>query len=283
MKAGLLDFADLSIPETLDLAREAELAGFGRFWLAEHHGEAASYADTLLMTALVAGSTDTLRVGPAGVLLRYYAPLAVCNSATQLAHTFPDRIDLGLAGGAAEPRAAHALADGRDDLEHLATFDRKVRAVMEILHGRSIPTTPRPLCLPSTWLLGSGGARAMLAAEQGLAYCLSLFHRAQLPEPSLLAAYRDAFRATSGIAFPMASIAVATVISDDGDRARAAARDLSHGPIRRCLGGTAAEVVDQLRSVAHAYAVEEIVVLECSRGFAARRTAVAQLGEALRR
>ena len=58
---------------TLALARTADELGFTRYWVAEHHnmpGVAATNPPVLI--ALVAGATETMRVGSGGVMRVFY-------------------------------------------------------------------------------------------------------------------------------------------------------------------------------------------------------------------
>lgn len=70
---------DESIRESLALARHCEPLGYHRYWLAENHASAsqAGTAPEILMAAIA--TTQRIRVGSAGVMLLYYAPLNVAG------------------------------------------------------------------------------------------------------------------------------------------------------------------------------------------------------------
>ena len=80
----------------------------------------------------MAGSTARIRVGPAGVLLRYYAAAAVARDGMFLESTF-ERIDLGLAGGSIAPPEDAPFIDGRVDVYSAEAFERKLRTVAELI------------------------------------------------------------------------------------------------------------------------------------------------------
>ena len=85
---SVLDLAPVSagstsrqaLADTIALARAVEALGFGRFWVAEHHGMpgVASSAPAVLLGA-IAAATSTIRVGSGGVMLPNHAPLVVAE------------------------------------------------------------------------------------------------------------------------------------------------------------------------------------------------------------
>src|SRR5881396_2489774 len=105
MKLNVLD--QCPIPEgsdaggalrnTLELAKAADLLGYGRYWLAEHHGTPGLACNSPeVMIGPVAAATSSIRVGSGGVMLPHYSPLKVAESFQMLAGLYPNRIDLGL-------------------------------------------------------------------------------------------------------------------------------------------------------------------------------------------
>lgn len=89
--------ASEALRDTVRLAREAELLGYHRFWVSEHHGVpgVAGSAPTVLAAA-VAAATGTIRVGTGGVMLPNHRPLVVAEQFGVLESLFPGRIDMGL-------------------------------------------------------------------------------------------------------------------------------------------------------------------------------------------
>jgi alkanesulfonate monooxygenase SsuD/methylene tetrahydromethanopterin reductase-like flavin-dependent oxidoreductase (luciferase family) len=99
-----------ALRNSIELARQAEAAGYHRYWLAEHHFTpgVASSAPTLLI-AQVAAATSTIRVGSAAVQTGHQTPLAIVEQFGILDALFPGRIDLGL--GRSGQRRAEAIAE----------------------------------------------------------------------------------------------------------------------------------------------------------------------------
>ncbi|MEU3825756.1 LLM class flavin-dependent oxidoreductase [Streptomyces sp. NPDC029080] len=86
-----------ALRDTVALAREAEVLGYHRFWVSEHHGVpgVAGSAPTVLAAA-VASATRDIRVGTGGVMLPNHQPLVVAEQFGVLEALFPGRIDMGL-------------------------------------------------------------------------------------------------------------------------------------------------------------------------------------------
>ena len=158
---GLLDFGELPLPAVIRSARLAEELGFSRYWLAEHAG---LVENALLATGLVAAATSRIRVGPAGVLLRYYPAARVGRDGIYLARGFPGRIDLGLAGGRHPDGGDREFLDGRTHLYARETLEQKLRIVARTVAAHA-PAKERP----QVWFLGNSDStlRARSAARLG--------------------------------------------------------------------------------------------------------------------
>jgi len=79
------------------LAAHAEVLGYQRFWVAEHHNmPGIASAATSLVIGHIAAGTRTIRVGAGGIMLPNHAPLVIAEQFGTLARLFPGRIDLGV-------------------------------------------------------------------------------------------------------------------------------------------------------------------------------------------
>ena len=112
-----------AVAHTVELARDAEALGYHRFWVAEHHSDAALASGAPeVMVAAIAAQTERLRVGSGGVLLPYYKPFKVAEQFNLLEALFPGRIDLGLGrSGGSERHAAQALGLAHAGVDLLPT------------------------------------------------------------------------------------------------------------------------------------------------------------------
>src|SRR5262245_30701602 len=94
IRLGVLDCWN-QVGDTIALAETADRLGFSRYWLTEHQPQ----PNPQMLAALVAGVTQNLRVGTAGILLNFHAPLAMAQQFLLLEHAFPGRIDAGFCAG----------------------------------------------------------------------------------------------------------------------------------------------------------------------------------------
>src|SRR3954452_3189217 len=150
-----------ALANTLDLARLADMLGYHRYWVAEHHGGPmlAGPAPEALIGP-IASVTSRIRVGSGGVMLPHYSPLKVAESFSMLAGLFPERIDLGLGRAfGTDSKAALALQrdrrratpdDFRDHLEELLAYFSD-RLPDEHPFARLAKTLPGRPGVPEPW------------------------------------------------------------------------------------------------------------------------------------
>ncbi len=109
---GVLDLAPISSGSTpaqalrnsVDLAQQAERAGYARYWFAEHHLNPGVAGTTpALLLALVAAATTSIRIGSGAVQLGHRTPLSVVEEFGLLDAVYPGRFDLGLGRSAGRP------------------------------------------------------------------------------------------------------------------------------------------------------------------------------------
>jgi luciferase family oxidoreductase group 1 len=211
--------------DTVALAREVERLGYGRFWVAEHHGMpgVASSAPAVLIGA-VAAATAAIRVGSGGVMLPNHAPLVVAEQFGTLEALHPGRIDLGLGRApGTDPATASALRRGAsaDD------FPAELLALRSFFDGQwspghpwaSLQAVPALGNGPAIWLLGSSGYSAQLAGLLGLPFSFA-HHFAPHGTLQALELYRASFRPSEVLEAPYAMVCASVVLADTDERAR---------------------------------------------------------------
>jgi luciferase family oxidoreductase group 1 len=145
-----------ALRRSLDLAQHAEVWGYRRYWLAEHHGmRGIASAATSVVIGYVANGTKTIRVGSGGIMLPNHSPLVIAEQFGTLASLFPGRIDLGL-GRAPGTDQATARALRRDANTSAESFPRDVRELQEYLgidpvKGFALCPEPVPACPSGCW------------------------------------------------------------------------------------------------------------------------------------
>ena len=139
-----------ALADTLALAERAEGFGYARFWVAEHQGaRSPALGCPELLVGPAAARTRRLRVGTAGVLLRYYSPLKVAETFRCLEALHPGRIDLGVARGHADDGLGAPLLDGRPEPADAAAYRAKVGQLLHFLGtpgARPAAPARRPRC-----------------------------------------------------------------------------------------------------------------------------------------
>jgi luciferase family oxidoreductase group 1 len=208
MKLSILDQAPLTSGNTsqqalqasMKLAKWGEELGYSRYWIAEHHDfPGLTCPAPEVMLAYIGANTTTIRMGAGAILLPHYKPYKVAETFNLLATLFPDRMDLGIGrapGGSAE--VTEALSG--QFLQQVWRMPESVEELLHFLHDdfpkdhlyASVTAAPRPTSPPKTWLLGTSGKSAKLAAEKGMAYTFGHF-MSEKPGPDILKSYRENF------------------------------------------------------------------------------------------
>ena len=265
MEIGLLDLGKQydgvsttkRVEATLQLARSAEDAGAGRFWLAEHHVQDVALHAPEVILPLVAASTQQIRIGAAGVLLRYYSPLKVWETYSTLAAAFPGRVDLGLVRGpgVVDDEVARQLVWGNEvELTH-QSFDDKVRELHRIsLEGTGVRGLVATDPAPTIWMLGSGPSSAILAAELGTPYGYMCFVPAAFGLAAETLALLGPPRPRVVLALSVAC-AISSAIGHSIDEAC-----VRRGYWRANVAGSVNECAERVAEIVEPYSPDEVVI-----------------------
>ena len=211
-----------ALTNSLDLALQAEAAGFKRFWLAEHHNLAGiASAATAVCICYVAGGTKTIRVGAGGIMLPNHSPMVVAEQFGTRATLFPDRIDLGL--GRAPGTDQRTLQALRRDPSSSENFPQDVVELQALLgppqENQSIHAIPGEGTNVPLWILGSSLYGAQLAAMLGLPYAFAS-HFAPQAMMEAVSIYRERFKPSAQLSKPHVMIGCNVIVADTEDEAR---------------------------------------------------------------
>jgi len=245
---------------TVAAARQAERLGFERFWVAEHHGRAATLAGTTpeVLLGHLAAETDAIRLGSGAVLLNHYSPFKVAEQFGALDALAPGRIDAGLGRANGSPAVDRALGTDRHVQNPDADHTEKIEAVVNHLYddypeGHAYADIELPRSgddPPVPWVLGSSPSSAAVAGELGLPYCFAAFIR-PIFATHAFEAYRDNFqpsRLAGGIEEPRGIVAVNAICAatdEDAARLRAVA-EATYERMERGVFGTRPSMDDAL-------------------------------------
>jgi luciferase family oxidoreductase group 1 len=215
-----------ALRNTIDLARRAEELGYGRYWVAEHHGgPLLAGASPEALIGPIASVTSTMRVGSGGVMLPHYSPLKVAESFSVLAGLFPGRIDLGIGRAAGtDPTTTYALQRNRQ-AGALDDFPEQLAELMAYLRDEIPDDHPfrRLTALsglpeyPELWLLGSSAQSGIWAADLGVPYAFADFINPQ--GASVAARYREDYRPSRQHPEPRQIAAVSAICADTDEEA----------------------------------------------------------------
>ena len=300
-----------ALHNSIDLARHTEVLGYGRYWVAEHHGTPmlACAAPEVLIGA-IAGATSKIRVGSGGVMLPHYSPLKVAEAFSMLAALYPQRVDLGL-GRAAGTDSTTTFALQRDRRQPGPDdFPQQLAELMAYLEDRMPPEHPfarlsllpgRPET-PELWLLGSSPQSGIWAAEVGLPYAFADFIT---PTGAAIAAqYRRDFTRDGYSPEPRVIVAASVICAETDEEAEILATSarmvftlLREGDLRpvpspedaiaffrkrgvdplaspqgrRVIAGSPATVRAGIQAVAAEYQAEEVMIVTITHDHAARK------------
>ena len=230
---AVLDFVGIEYGETatasirgaVEIARTVETAGYRRYWVSEHHNmRSLACSAPEILIAHVAGQTQRIRVGAAGIMLPNHAAFKVAETFRTLVAMHPGRIDLALGRApGTDPLTAHVLRRGLQ-VDPGAEFPTQVAELLAFL-GDGFPeghpyerlvAAPVVDERPEIFVLGSSGYGPRFAALNGLR---AVFAHHMSPEIALdaLRAYRQEFRPQHDDDRPYSAMSVLTFASDDPD------------------------------------------------------------------
>jgi luciferase family oxidoreductase group 1 len=177
----------------------------------------------------------------------------------------------------------------------------------------SIPVEPVNGGAPEFWMLGSSGGSSELAGELGASFALALFIGTHERSSAIIDAYRQAFKASTDNEQPKSLIAVAAITADSKEEAeyiasshvywkvqafRLGQRDPLYPPeqaldLKKKLSlsnqayfdetmntyilGTAENCVNEISSLAEDYDVDEVMIVNVTHGFEARKRTYTEL------
>jgi luciferase family oxidoreductase group 1 len=227
---SILDLAPVSqgstpgqaLRNSRDLAQHAELWGYKRFWLAEHHNMVGiASAATAVAIGYVAEGTRTISVGSGGIMLPNHAPMVIAEQFGTLESLYPGRIDLGL--GRAPGTDQLTLRALRRAPEGADSFPNDVLELQALLgplqEGQMVQAVPGTGLNVPLWILGSSLFGAQLAAALGLPYAFAS-HFAPDALMQALQAYRARFQPSQQLQRPYAMVGVNVIAADTDDEAR---------------------------------------------------------------
>ncbi|RFU66007.1 LLM class flavin-dependent oxidoreductase [Peribacillus glennii] len=214
-----------ALQESVKLAQLGEQLGFTRYWIAEHHDlEGLACSAPEVMLPYIGANTHKIRIGSGAVLLPHYKPYKVAEIYNMLATLFPDRIDLGI-GRAPGASAEATLALSNNFLEGVRNMPESVEELLKFLYNdfpeghmfSKVSASPVPIVAPETWLLGTSGKSAVLAAENGMSYAFGQFMSDQ-DGAGIVENYRNNFKPKEALNVPNVILAVSVICAETTEK-----------------------------------------------------------------
>jgi alkanesulfonate monooxygenase SsuD/methylene tetrahydromethanopterin reductase-like flavin-dependent oxidoreductase (luciferase family) len=232
---GILDFGYLKTPELyahqvinslFNEIGEYERMGYKRLWLSEHYSPEFAWFNPRILLPLLAGYSERIRVGIAGVLLNHHSSLQTAHDFRLLSALYPERIDLGIARAGVpddisrylyrHPQAGQAV-QWEAHVNDLFAFLKEDDSTRTIVPNLLIP--PHGTTLPETWFLGTSGSGIELALKHRSNFCLSLMHPgADIDRnASVIKKFKKLFFDKYGV-FPLTSILICASDTTDQEQ-----------------------------------------------------------------
>jgi alkanesulfonate monooxygenase SsuD/methylene tetrahydromethanopterin reductase-like flavin-dependent oxidoreductase (luciferase family) len=215
--------------QILTYAIKADELGFSRFWLAEHHAPnpLTSYTNPEILISIIAGMTDSIRVGSAGTLVKMYDAYHTATHFKLINNLFSDRIDLGLSKG--NPGTQYTR-DQLFDIKDRALFSKKISELHTLFHNekenfekQEIVIPPFNGSIPEQWYLSNSYRNFNEAIDYKLNYCRSTVHGYGLIDKDYnkeeLHQYKSLFFERNGY-YPKVCLAVGVSIDTTIEKAR---------------------------------------------------------------
>ncbi len=207
---------------SLKLANKAELSGYKRFWLAEHHNSVnIGSSATIVLIGYVAAGTKSIRVGSGGIMLPNHSPLIVAEQFGTLGTIYPHRIDLGL-GRAPGTDQQTALAIRSDFMQAAQSFPIELEKIEHYFSTTNKDSNIRATVAEGVnvpiYILGSSTDSAHLAAKKGLPYAFAGHFAPEMLEKAF-AVYRDEFKPSGVLKAPYVMSGINVIIGDTDEEA----------------------------------------------------------------
>ncbi|WAA11775.1 LLM class flavin-dependent oxidoreductase [Fervidibacillus halotolerans] len=224
-----------ALNETVELAVRADMWGYKRFWVSEHHdSDSLAGSSPEVLAAYLIAKTKKIRIGSGGVMLSHYSPYKVAENFRVLESLAPGRIDLGIGrapGGM--PRSTIALNDSRS--RGLDKYPKKVDELLQYLHDDlpqehplyGLKASPITETKPDVWMLGSSEEGAKLAAKMGLPYAFAHFINGEGGD-KIMESYLNHFQPSSYYKRPKNIVAVFAICAETDQEAERIASSLDY-------------------------------------------------------
>jgi len=175
-----------TIEDIIEYALKTEEYGYSRFWLTEHHYSfpAHPYTNPDILISIIAGMTDRIKVGAAGVLVNLHSLLSIVSNYKLMNNLFHDRIDLGLANGLTDIDYINKILPIQPKFNNAReSFLEMVRELSNLIHRedfyfqqKHVVIPPFKGIKPNLWYLSTSYKNTDFIIDNKLNLCRTIFH-----------------------------------------------------------------------------------------------------------
>ncbi|MDB4926553.1 LLM class flavin-dependent oxidoreductase [Mucilaginibacter sp.] len=192
IKMGILDFGYRAksasgikiLTDVFEYSSLADELGFFCYWLSEHHNSGQAWSNPEMLIPLLAGRTNKISIGLAGILLAAHSPYRIALNFKLLESIFPGRIDLGLANAPTHLHIVQKLLSNITlDNTYRESFDSKVNELLkylgnadELLRSEKLLIPPFHGANPRIWKLSNSFNGIEECLQKKMNLCKSVFH-----------------------------------------------------------------------------------------------------------
>lgn len=282
IKIGLLEFGISDqknsihgLEDIFSYASTADEIGYSRFWISEHHrsNPLHPYNNPEILISLIAGMTNTIRVGSAGSLIGYYSPYSLVQNYKLLNNIYNDRIDFGLSKGRPEHSHLHNFFnldnptfENRNYMSNLESICDLLQNEEENFEKKNIVIPPFKGVSPSLWYLSNSYKMRDMAVQKKLNICRSLLHGLDVfdfdPDIEGLTKYREDFYATHQ-EYPEVALAIAVSFTDSPEKLLEKEKEITN--IKegiKVLSVTEDNFLETLENLQQKYQVDEFIIYD---------------------
>lgn len=283
VKLGILDYAQIdegssaqkALQDTIKLAQFAEVLGYERFWMAEHHNVPAfaSSSPELIMMRL-ADATERIRIGSGGVMIPHYSPYKVAENFRILEAFHPNRIDLGMGNTVGTTIVNRTLNENK---QVSSGYEQSIVDLTKYLSDQvdenhrfaGITANPVISTVPQMWVLSTSIRSAKMAAKLGMGYTFGLFPLAGIDKLNMgiqaVEVYRKEFNPSSFMPEPKVSIAPFVVVAETNEQAKRYAEALDLWLLGKDNFGHLTEFPSVETARNYPYTEEENAIIQANR------------------
>lgn len=266
------------------LVQMAEDLGFDFFWLGEHWvAEGTLWSSPLPLISALLERTRRIRIGSAGLMLKYHNLVRLATEFNLLEHVFCGRVDLGVVPSSPANMTVRKSLEGADSFP--IDFEARLKVLLGLFRGtrndelcpEGLEIGPVPVRSPQVWLLGTGTRSLKCAANLGLAYAHSIVNSLNSSHDAL-AVYKDLLKVEIKSTVPRPKLTVAGSCAETMEDALA---NISNNPTEFAYPiviGSPTECATRLCEIQLASGVDDFVFLELATTQQHRRESLRLLG-----